>query len=369
MWLPGPSPEASSTMKPDKPPIENSTLRIALLGPPGMMRDALARSLLQLWHRTEVVGAASLEELHLLPRSKPFHLAILDADVPGMDLLTLVEGTRTALAGVPFVVMGAAEGRQPVERALDAGARGYVPKSTPEMVMLEALRLVRAGGVYLPPSVMQGLEPRDATPAPDIAPAPEHKGARLTDRQLDVLACMAGGDTNKVIARKLGIAEKTVKIHVSAICAALGVVNRTQAAIVALRLPEVRRRLADEAGSGKVVLGWLLPFAECRKYRAGDVIFRKGQSSDQMYYLAQGEVRLVEIDKHLVAGELFGELGLFLPDHVRTLTAQCVTQVELYAISEEAVMQLYFQNPQFAFQIVRLVAQRLAQDLRRAIVR
>jgi DNA-binding NarL/FixJ family response regulator len=356
-------------MKPDQPPIENTTLRIALLGPPGLMRDALARSLLQLWHRTDVVGASSVAELRVPPTGKPFHLAIVDADASGMDLRALVDGTRNTLAGVPLVVMGAAEGRQPVERALDAGARGYVPKSTPEVVMLEALRLVRAGGIYVPPSVMQTGELRDPTPVSEASAAPGREAVRLTDRQFDVLACMAGGDTNKVIARKLGIAEKTVKIHVSAICAALGVTNRTQAAIAALRLPEVRRRLSDEGGSGKVVLGWLLPFAECRRYRAGDLIFRKGQPSDKMFYLAQGEVRLLEIDKQLGAGELFGELGLFLPDHVRTLTAQCVTPVELYAITEESVMQLYFQNPQFAFQIVRLVAQRLAQDLRRATAR
>jgi DNA-binding NarL/FixJ family response regulator len=336
---------------------------IVLVAPPGILRDALARSLALLSERTDVTGVVSLDEVRRLS-GRPVPALTLAVEPEPAALESLLE----AMPDLRCVVLSGDESVAYVEAVLQAGAAGVVPVSTPEQILMEALRLVLAGGMYVPPTLLRRTAPPVPVARAEPVPAPttDPQSVRLTQRQLEVLACMASGDSNKIIGRKLGIAEKTVKIHVAAICAAFGVSNRTQAAIAALRMADVRKRVADMARSGEAALGWLLPFAVRRSCREGDVVFRKGDSSDEMYYVGRGSVRLEEIGKDLHAGEMFGEIGLFLPDHVRTLTARCLTDVELYSISEESVMQLYFQNPQFAFQILRLVAQRLAEDLRRA---
>lgn len=342
---------------------------VVLAAPPGIVRDALARSLALLAERTEVACVASLSELRPSPgRLVP---ALVLAVEPQPEAL---EALLEATPELRCVVLAGDESPEQATAILQAGAAGVVPASTPEPILMEALRLVLAGGVYVPPTLLRKPAPsRPALPPPESGSVPgpgsAPEGARLTERQFQVLACMASGDSNKIIGRKLGIAEKTVKIHVAAICAALGVSNRTQAAIAALRMAGVRARAAEMARSGEAALGWLLPFAVRRTFRAGDVVFRKGDTSAEMYCVGRGSVRLEEIGKELHAGEMFGELGLFLPDHTRTLTARCLSDAELHCISEESVMQLYFQNPQFAFQILRLVAQRLAEDLRRALAR
>lgn len=332
---------------------------ILLVAPPGILRDALARSLALLAERTQVTGVADLDEVRRMAGGSMPALTLALQPEPAA-----LESLLEAMPDLRCVALAGDESPGYAEAVLHAGAAGVVPASTPEHILMEALRLVLAGGMYVPPTLLRRPGPPTQAPRPEQATDPQ--SVRLTQRQLEVLACMASGDSNKIIGRKLGIAEKTVKIHVAAICAAFGVSNRTQAAIAALRMADVRKRVADMARSGEAALGWLLPFALRRSCRAGDIVFRKGDASTEMYCVGRGSVRLEEIGKDLQAGDMFGELGLFLPDHARTLTARCITDVELYCISEESVMQLYFQNPQFAFQILRLVAQRLAEDLRRA---
>ena len=115
-----------------------------------------------------------------------------------------------------------------VRAVLAGGAMGFIPKSSPPPVMLNALRLVLAGGSYLPPAALA-----EATAAPaEVTPA----ALGLTERQQQVLHCLARGLANKEICRVLGLAEATVKIHVSAILKALRVTSRTQAVIRATQL-------------------------------------------------------------------------------------------------------------------------------------
>src|SRR5262249_40444987 len=122
-----------------------------------------------------------------------------------------------------------------VVRALDLGALGFIPKSGQREVMLRALELVFAGGVYIPPEILAHDEPsarqRDekqpATKRPSVSPA----DLGLTERQVDVLSLMMQGKSNKAICRVLNLAEPTVKNHVTAILKALGVSNRTEAVI------------------------------------------------------------------------------------------------------------------------------------------
>jgi len=164
-------------------------------------------------------------------------LLILDLSLPGADGFSLLHELRNAYPSIPVVVLSASDQREDIMHAIDLGAMGYIPKSSSNLVMLQALRLVLSGGVYLP-SV--ALAMRDASSGEPLRVA---EGARttprelgLTARQAQVLALILQGKPNKVICRELGLAEGTVKIHVAAILRALNVSTRTQAVIEASRL-------------------------------------------------------------------------------------------------------------------------------------
>lgn len=110
---------------------------------------------------------------------------------------------------------------------------------------------------------------------------------------------------------------------------------------------------------------WLRPYMKRRRLKPGAVLFRKGDLADHLYLLASGRIELVEIGTELPAGRIFGEIAFFAPDRRRTLTARCVEASEVLAIDESTVRQLYFQNPNFGFQMIGLVAGRLTADIRR----
>jgi DNA-binding NarL/FixJ family response regulator len=125
--------------------------------------------------------------------------------------------------------MSALNDRDNVVRALDLGAMGFIPKSSPRDVMMNALRLVFAGGIYIPPEALgraEAKEPQSASKRP-VSPA----DLGFTERQMEVLALMMQGKSNKGISRILDVAEPTVKHHVTAILKALKVANRTEAVI------------------------------------------------------------------------------------------------------------------------------------------
>jgi DNA-binding NarL/FixJ family response regulator len=122
-----------------------------------------------------------------------------------------------------------------IKATIDAGAAGFIPKTSTQDILIAALKLILAGGVYIPNLAMHGRS----------AAAPHRNGASdgspsaiesLSKRQLEVLARAVQGKPNKVIARELYIAEGTVKAHLSAAFQALGVSNRTEAVYAAAKL-------------------------------------------------------------------------------------------------------------------------------------
>jgi DNA-binding NarL/FixJ family response regulator len=140
---------------------------------------------------------------------------------------------------ISVVVLSAQQDRDTVMKALDLGALGFIPKSGQREVMLSAFNLIFSGGIYIPPEILDRREP---AAAPRPAPAPAKAGdVGLTERQIEVLALMMQGKSNKAISRVLDLAEPTVKIHVSAILKALKVANRTEAVIAATTLGLVRQ--------------------------------------------------------------------------------------------------------------------------------
>jgi DNA-binding NarL/FixJ family response regulator len=124
-------------------------------------------------------------------------------------------------------VLSTINDRDSVLRALNLGALGFIPKSSPREVMVNALRLVFSGGIYVPPEALAPVETKEMKPARPASPA----DVGLTERQIEVLALLMRGKSNKAISRLLDMAEPTVKHHVTAILKALRATNRTEAVI------------------------------------------------------------------------------------------------------------------------------------------
>ena len=127
---------------------------------------------------------------------------------------------------------------------------------------------------------------------------------------------------------------------------------------------KVTREIVQATGDSPVSQ-WLLPHMDRRAFRAGEVLFRKGDPADELLYVARGELRIEGIGERIGPGALLGEIGLFSPARQRTQTLVCETDGELYRMSEEMIHRLYYQNPKLGFHLVRLVAQRLLKDVQR----
>ncbi len=133
-------------------------------------------------------------------------------------------------------------------------------------------------------------------------------------------------------------------------------------AIEMMRLTRrVNQAAADTANSGF----WLRPYMTRRKLPAGAIVFRKGDPADHLYMLAEGRIELVEIGAVLTPGRIFGEIAFFHPARQRTLTARCLDRCQLLSIDESGMRQLYYQNPEFGFQLIGLVAGRMHADVER----
>ena len=138
----------------------------------------------------------------------------------------------------------------------------------------------------------------------------------------------------------------------------------------ASRLWEIRK-LTEEiarATQDSPVSQWLLPHMTRRAFKAGEVLYRKGDLADEVVYIASGQLRLQEHDQVLGPGELIGEIGLFSPDKKRTQSIICETDGELYRMTDEMIYRLYYQNPRLGFYFMRLIVERLLRDIRRGAV-
>jgi CRP/FNR family cyclic AMP-dependent transcriptional regulator len=138
------------------------------------------------------------------------------------------------------------------------------------------------------------------------------------------------------------------------------------AALLPLNLVRLRQlkellRAVREASEDETIRS-LVPYMEADTRAAGDVLFEKGDPADRLYIIRHGRVRFREIGKVLSDGEVFGEVGLFAPHTVRTLSATCDGDCDLYTITREKVLELYYQNPKFGFFLIRLMAGILASQ-------
>ncbi|GHC17675.1 response regulator [Aidingimonas halophila] len=192
----------------------------------GVLRDGMPDS--RVMEADSLVSTLSLADEH-----DDLDLILLDLGLPDAEGLAGLKRLRDYAPLIPVAIVSADQDRATVLEAINLGAVGYIPKSTPRGRLLDALHQVLEGNVYLPPDIMRRPT---STMACSTVPEQETAGANLallTGKQREVLAQMALGDSNKMIAYRLAIAETTVKTHVSAILRKLGVSSRVQAILVA----------------------------------------------------------------------------------------------------------------------------------------
>jgi DNA-binding NarL/FixJ family response regulator len=207
-------------------------LRILVVDDHALFRQGLKYLLRDLDERLEVFEAADCGQAEAL-RGEPFDLILLDLHMPGSAGLEALAAVRDAFESSRIVVLSGEEDPRQVRRAIDAGAAGFIPKASSPDVLINALRLILADGVYLPPVALRGVGEPDTGAA--RAQADDALAEKLSHRQLEVLRKAVQGKANKVIARELGISDSTVKVHLTAAFRALGVHNRTEAVYVAAR--------------------------------------------------------------------------------------------------------------------------------------
>jgi DNA-binding NarL/FixJ family response regulator len=217
-------------------------MKILVVDDHALIRDALSGVLRELKADATVLEAPDGRQAMRLIEAQPdLHLILLDLNLPDRDGFALLADLRARYPATSVVVLSALDDRDNVLRALDLGALGFIPKSAPRDVMVNALRLVFSGGVYIPPEALARADAKETKPARRGSPAE----LGLTGRQLEVLALMMQGKSNKVISRRLDVAEPTVKHHVTAILKALKVANRTEAVIAVGSLGWELPRIAE----------------------------------------------------------------------------------------------------------------------------
>jgi DNA-binding NarL/FixJ family response regulator len=232
-------------------------MKILLADDHALIRSGLRSELKELDSVIDFVEAWDAASLRRMFEAHPdIDLALVDLTMPGMSGARSIDALRRDYPAVPLIVLSAVDAAAEVQAVLRAGAAGFIPKAGMSKVMLQAIRLVLAGGQYLPPQLMRMLTGNEVEPAvvePSTARAVEPgRGVNtgrlglLSPRQREVFALLAQGLSNKSIARQLDVTEGTVKSHVATIFDVLNVHNRVSAVAEARRLsedPDARRLL------------------------------------------------------------------------------------------------------------------------------
>ncbi len=189
------------------------------------------------FNATVTLASGFREALGALRGGAATDLCIVDYHIPGEDSAAGLAQLRQAIGAGKLLVFSGSQSDEDLRIALASGADGFLPKSSPPEVIEAAVRLVLAGGRYIPRRVEElafAAAPGGAAPAPPAEPAAARPGP-LTERQATVLELLATGLSNKEIARELGIAPATVKAHIAQISALLHARNRTEAVAHARR--------------------------------------------------------------------------------------------------------------------------------------
>jgi two-component system, NarL family, nitrate/nitrite response regulator NarL len=201
-------------------------MRILLADDHPLFAEALQTLIERSLPGTSLTVVADLIAAHRALKTAPhFDLAILDLHMPGGSGFEGIERTLAQFPQTPLVVISGDATAAEVRRAIELGARGFLPKTLPPKVLTAALQVVLSGGTYVPADFAQA---KPAAPKPTIG--------GLTPREAEVLSLLANGRSNKEIGLALGLQEITIKLHARNIFRKLGVRNRVEAANAAARL-------------------------------------------------------------------------------------------------------------------------------------
>jgi DNA-binding NarL/FixJ family response regulator len=228
-------------------------MKIVTVDDHALIREGLKAILMSLEERPTILEAGDGAGLKTLLAGCPdLDLILLDVQLPDCDGLVLLKELASTHPAIPVIVLSAEHETDTITRALHIGAAGFVPKTSINKVLISAIRLVLAGGIYVPPeAVLHGrsISRAEAATVPHVPGGPgraaadehvHHHSRRplsaLTERQWEVLWLLLEGLSNKQICRSLDLAEATVKVHVRAILRELGARSRAEAIVVASRL-------------------------------------------------------------------------------------------------------------------------------------
>jgi two-component system nitrate/nitrite response regulator NarL len=200
-------------------------MRILLVEDHALFREGLKFLLRGVDAALELDEAGTCAEALQRVAAVSYDLVLLDLTMPGRSGLDALTALRQAVPETAIVVLSGEEDQRTIRGAIERGAMGFIPKASTPNTLVQALRPILAGGVYLPATALDDGCDISVPSLPAITP-----------RQMEVLRCIVKGKPNKVIARELGIADDTVKRHVSAVLSRLGVRNRTEAVYVTAKL-------------------------------------------------------------------------------------------------------------------------------------
>jgi DNA-binding NarL/FixJ family response regulator len=228
---------------------KGGSMKALLIDDHPLILSALQSVIQGLGPEVGVVGVATARAAREALVADPgFDLVLLDLQLADQDGFELLGELRAAYPALPVVVVSASDRSTDVIRAIDLGAMGFVPKCASNETLFQALNMVMSGGIYVPPMIMRSHVPTRSSAVPSAAhgwgmrlddtPAgadrqagPPLAALGLTPRQTDVLALLAQGQPNKLIARALNLSVETVKDHVAAVLRTLNVSSRTQAVL------------------------------------------------------------------------------------------------------------------------------------------
>lgn len=231
-------------------------MKVLLVEDHALFREGVSLLLEQLADRVEVTGAETAQQALAMAAAGPLELVLLDYNLPDANGLECLTRIRSLQPQTPVIMLSAEQDAGLIQLALANGARGFITKASSSKVMISAVQLVLAGGLYVPPEMLNVATARPVAvtglAAPGLAVVgsgaanigvanpsagnSEQLAQKLTERQLDVFRQMVKGLSNKEIARELNMSPSTVKVHVAAILRELDVKNRTQAVNAAKHL-------------------------------------------------------------------------------------------------------------------------------------
>ena len=201
---------------------ESKRIRLLTVDDHPLLREGLAAIINNQADMTVVAQAASGKDAIDQFRKHHPDVTMMDLRLPDMSGIDALAAIRAEFPDARIIMLTTFEGDVEIKRALEAGARGYLLKSMPPKELLDVIRQVQAGRKRIPPQLAAQL-------------AEHMSDESLTEREVQVLGQIAGGNRNRDIAERLFISEETVKVHIKHIMEKLGATDRTQAVAIGIR--------------------------------------------------------------------------------------------------------------------------------------